>query len=91
MARPSRAALIVLWEASARVCSKPPSIPALLPALERHGQLALADDIRDLLPGISPATRDRLLTEFRLTAQADAAPASGSAPLAGETSQAAMA
>jgi len=43
-------ALIVLWEASDRLCSKrlKPIIPVLLPALERHGQLAIdeTEDIR---------------------------------------------
>ena len=36
-----REALIVLWEASDRLCSKrlKPMIPVLLPALERHGRL----------------------------------------------------
>jgi hypothetical protein len=38
-----REALIVLWEASDRICSKrlKPLIPTLLPALERHGRLTL--------------------------------------------------
>ncbi|WP_223843945.1 hypothetical protein [Rhizobium gallicum] len=38
-----REALIVLWEASERLCSKRlrPMIPVLLPALERHGRLQL--------------------------------------------------
>lgn len=66
-----QAALIVLWETSDRVCSKrlKPLIPVLLPALERHGQLALAGDIRDLLLEVSSAMMDRLLAEVRLTAQ----------------------
>jgi hypothetical protein len=39
----ARAALIVLWEASDRVCSKrlKALLPILLPALERHGHLKL--------------------------------------------------
>lgn len=38
-----REALVVLWEASERLCSKRlrPLIPVLLPALERHGRLEL--------------------------------------------------
>jgi hypothetical protein len=38
-----REALIILWEASDRICSKrlKPLIPALLPALERHRRLAI--------------------------------------------------
>jgi hypothetical protein len=44
-------ALIVLWEASDRLCSKrlKPIIPVLLPALERHGQLTIDETIRALL------------------------------------------
>ncbi len=40
---PVREALIVLWEASDRICGKrlKPLIPVLLPALERHGAVAL--------------------------------------------------
>ena len=61
-------ALIVLWEASDRLCSKrlKPIIPVLLPAVERHGQLAIDETIRALLLTISPATIDRLLSEVRL-------------------------
>jgi hypothetical protein len=42
-----RAALIVLWEASDRVCGKRlrALLPILLPALERNGHLHLADPI----------------------------------------------
>ncbi|WP_018240403.1 DDE-type integrase/transposase/recombinase [Ensifer sp. BR816] len=66
-----REALIVLWEASERLCSKrlKPLIPVLLPALERHGQLALNDVLRSKLMTVSPATIDRLLTEVRLVAR----------------------
>ena len=38
-------------------------IPALLPALERHGRLGLDDALRSKLLTVSPATMDRLLTE----------------------------
>ena len=64
-------ALIVLWEASDRLCSKrlKPIIPVLLPAVERHGQLAIDETIRALLLAISPATIDRLLSEVRLVAR----------------------
>ena len=66
-----RDALIVLWEASDRVCSKRlrPLIPALLPALERHRQLLLTDERRNQLLTISPASIDRLLGEVRLAAR----------------------
>ncbi len=38
-----REALVVLWEASDRICGKrlKPLIPLLVPAMERHGHLAL--------------------------------------------------
>jgi hypothetical protein len=67
----ARDALIALWEASDRICSKrlEPLIPVLLPALERHRQLAISDETRDLLLRISPATMDRLLTDVRLAAR----------------------
>lgn len=63
-----REALIVLWEASERLCSKRlrPLIPVLLPALERHGRLGLDDALRSKLLTVSPATMDRLLTEVRI-------------------------
>src|SRR5215467_13681550 len=64
-------ALIVLWEASDRLCSKrlKPIIPVLLPALERHGQLTIDETIRALLLAISSATIDRLLSAVRLVAR----------------------
>jgi hypothetical protein len=42
-----REAVIVLWGASDRICSKrlKPLIPALLPALERHGRLTLTAEL----------------------------------------------
>ena len=42
----ARGALIVLWEASDRVCSKrlKALLPIMLPALERHGHLKLGCD-----------------------------------------------
>ena len=66
-----REALIALWEASDRICSKwlKPLIPVLLPALERHGRIKLADDARARLLAVSPATMDRLLSEVRLMAR----------------------
>src|SRR5215472_6541156 len=64
-------ALIALWETSDRLCSKrlKPIIPVLLPALERHGQLAIDETIRGQLLVISPATIDRLLSQVRLAAR----------------------
>jgi hypothetical protein len=66
-----REALTVLWEASDRICSKrlKPLVPVLLPALERHGQLAICPKVRALLLAISPASMDRLLSEVRFVAR----------------------
>jgi len=62
-----RAALIVLWEASDRVCGKRlrALLPILLPALERHGHLRLADPMRQKILAMSASTIDRLLREPR--------------------------
>jgi hypothetical protein len=59
----SRGALIVLWEASDRVCSKrlKALLPILLPALERNGHLKLEEEIRHKILSMSAATIDRLL------------------------------
>jgi hypothetical protein len=60
-------ALIVLWEASDRVCGKrlKPLLPVLMAALERHGHLRLDDVVRAKLGSASAATIDRLLAEPR--------------------------
>ena len=62
-----RQALIVLWEASDRVCGKRlrALVPILLPALERHGHLQLDPVVRDKLVSVSAASMDRLLSEVR--------------------------
>jgi len=67
-------ALIVLWEASDRICGKrlKPLFPVLLPALERHGHLCLDEQVREHVLAVSAATIDRLLTEPRWAAAADA-------------------
>src|SRR6185312_10321286 len=59
----ARGALIVLWEASDRVCSKRlrALLPILLPALERHGHLRLDASIRSKVLAMSAATIDRAL------------------------------
>lgn len=59
----SRAALIVLWEASDRVCGKrlKALMPILLSAMERNGHLKLNGDIRAKILAMSAATIDRLL------------------------------
>ena len=59
----ARVALIVLWEASDRVCGKrlKALLPILLPALERHGHLKPDAAIRSKILAMSAATIDRLL------------------------------
>lgn len=62
-----REALILLWEASDRICGKrlKPLIPMLLGAMERHGHLALDAEVRARLQTISAATIDRALAPAR--------------------------
>lgn len=64
-----RQALIVLWEASDRVCGKrlKPLLPVLLPALERHGHVSLDQGVRARLLLVSAATIDRMLAGPRAT------------------------
>jgi len=59
----ARSALIVLWEASDRVCGKRLKVllPILLPALERNGHLKLQPEIRCKILSMRAATIDRLL------------------------------
>jgi hypothetical protein len=63
-------ALVALWEASDRICGKrlKVMIPALLPALERHGRLKLGKTDLALLLSISAATIDRLLIDTKVAA-----------------------
>ncbi|EHK55669.1 hypothetical protein [Allomesorhizobium alhagi] len=65
------ALVVLLWEASDRLCSKrlKPLIPVLLPALARHGQLDVDGELRDKLLTISAATMDRLLSQMRVVAR----------------------
>jgi hypothetical protein len=58
---------MVLWEASDRVCGKRlrPLVPILVEAMERHGHLQLAPEVRSGLLAISAATIDRALLEKR--------------------------
>lgn len=66
-----REALVVLWEASDRVCGKrlKPLLPVLVEALERHGHLSLDASVRARLLEASAATIDRLLAGPRATAR----------------------
>lgn len=58
-----RRTLVQLWEVAGRIGSKRlvPGLPALIDAMERHGELTLTADTRTLLLSLSPATADRLL------------------------------
>ena len=60
-------ALIVLWEASDRICGKrlKASLPLLVKAMERHGHLQLNDGVRKQLLTMSAATIDRMLRAVR--------------------------
>ncbi|WP_245624522.1 ISNCY family transposase [Belnapia moabensis] len=62
-----REALIVLWEASDRVCGKRlrPLLPVLVEVMERHGHLQLAPEVRVGVLAMSAATIDRQLREVR--------------------------
>lgn len=64
-----REALVVLWEAADRICGKrlKPLIPLLIPAMERHGHLALDEMVASRLLRISPASIDRVLAPVRAT------------------------
>lgn len=65
-----REALIVLWEASDRVCGKrlKALAPILVEAMERHGHLQLAPEVRTRLLTMSAATMDRALRAVRAQA-----------------------
>lgn len=65
-----REVLIVLWEASDRVCGKRlrPLLPVLVAAMERHGHLRLAPEVRVGVLAMSAATIDRMLREVRAEA-----------------------
>jgi len=62
-----KAALIQIWRAANCICGKRlvAGMQDLIDALERHHELSLEDEIRDLLLHISPATVDRLLYSER--------------------------
>jgi hypothetical protein len=62
-----REALIVVWEAADRVCGKRlrPLVPILVEAMERHGHLQLAPEVRASLVLMSAATIDRALSKVK--------------------------
>ncbi len=61
------AALVTLWEAAGRICSKRlvPFLPQLVEVMERHRYLSLSEQTRQRLLTISSATVDRLLAKTR--------------------------
>ena len=62
-----REAIVVLWEASDRICGKrlKALIPTLVEAMERHGHLRLGAEIRAAVLAMSAATIDRSLRAVR--------------------------
>ena len=63
----AKESLIVLWEASDRICSKrlKEILPSLIDSLERHGHLRLDPNVRNKLLAISPASIGRALRPVR--------------------------
>ena len=63
----TREALILVWEASDRICGKRlrPLVPILVSAMERHGHLRLAPEVLAGLLTMSAATMDRALRDAR--------------------------
>jgi hypothetical protein len=62
-----RQALVLLWEASDRLCGKrlKPLLPVLIAGMERYGHLQLAAEVRAALLRMSAATIDRALRRVR--------------------------
>jgi hypothetical protein len=65
-----RAALVVVWEASDRICGKRlhPLLPTLIEAMERHGHGDMNGETRRQLLTMSPATIDRVLKDIKASA-----------------------
>lgn len=61
------AALKRVWETGDRMCSRrlQPFLPELVQVLERHGELTLADEVKEQLCRMSVATIDRVLKPYR--------------------------
>ena len=66
----------MIWEASDRVCGKRlrALLPVLVEAMERHGHLQLAAEVRRHLLAMSAATIDRALRDAKNAGQAEPAP-----------------
>ena len=74
---PLAQALIVIWEiVRFRICGKRlgPLVPILIEAMERHGHLRLAPEVRTGLLGMSAATIDRVLRDVQGTGWRAGAP-----------------
>lgn len=67
-----RQALVLLWEASDRICGKrlEALVPVLIPAMEEHGHITLAMEVRVALLAMSASTIDRVLRPQRERAEA---------------------
>jgi len=78
-----REALVVLWEAADRICGKwlKPLVALLIPAMERHGHLALDETVRGLLRRISAASIDRILAPMRAAGSGGRRRRNGHAPI----------
>jgi hypothetical protein len=65
-----REALVVIWEASDRMCGKrlKVAVPILVEAMERHGHIQLDGEVRERLLRASASTLDRLLAPIRTQA-----------------------
>ncbi len=62
-----REALVVVWEASDRICGKRlrPLMLIMVEAMERHGHIQLASEVRGGLLSMSAATIDRAMREIK--------------------------
>ena len=62
-----RETLVLLWEASDRICGKRLKclLPGLVEAMQRHGHIRLAGEVRSAILSMSAATIDRSLREAR--------------------------
>lgn len=69
-----QAALVVVWEAANRICSKRlvPFLPEMVEVLETYGHLSVSDEVRECLLSISASTVDRLLYKIRCGGRASA-------------------
>ena len=65
-----REAVIVVWEASDRICGKQlkAALPNLVDSMERHGHLSLYPVVRERLMAASAATLNPLLKPIRAAA-----------------------